>query len=35
LWMNLQKNYDLWHAEQATNTWQTVKPLSLQVRGIQ
>ena len=35
LWMNLQKNYDLWHAEQATNTWQTVKPLSPQVLGIQ
>lgn len=27
LWMNLQKNYDLWQAEHSSNSWQTVKPL--------
>ena len=27
LWMNLQKNYDLWQAEHATSAWQIVKPL--------
>ena len=31
LWLNLQKNYDLWQAEHASNDWQMVKPLSLQV----
>jgi plasmid maintenance system antidote protein VapI len=28
LWMNLQKNYDLWHAEHMSKDWQKVKPLS-------
>jgi len=28
LWLNLQRNYDLWNAEHATNDWQNVKPLS-------
>ena len=27
-WMNLQKNYDLWNAENESNAWQMVKPLS-------
>jgi antitoxin HigA-1 len=31
LWLNLQKNYDLWHAENSSNSWQTVKPLSHQL----
>ena len=31
LWMNLQKNYDLWHAEHSSNSWQLVKPLSTQL----
>jgi antitoxin HigA-1 len=31
LWLNLQKNYDLWQAEHTSDGWQTVKPLSLQV----
>ena len=31
LWLNLQKNYDLWQAEHASNDWQRVKPLSLQL----
>jgi antitoxin HigA-1 len=28
LWMNLQKNYDLWQAEHSSSSWQTVQPLS-------
>jgi len=28
LWMNLQKNYDLWQAENSSSAWKTVKPLS-------
>ncbi len=30
LWMNLQRNYDLWQAEHLSKDWQKVKPLSLQ-----
>ena len=30
LWMNLQKNYDLWQAEHISKDWQRVKPLSTQ-----
>lgn len=28
LWLNLQKNYDLWHAASDSKEWQTVRPLS-------
>jgi addiction module HigA family antidote len=28
LWLNLQKTYDLWQAEHASNAWRIVKPLS-------
>ena len=28
LWLNLQKNYDLWNAENESKSWQRVKPLS-------
>jgi len=28
LWMNLQKNYDLWKVENSSSSWKTVKPLS-------
>ena len=28
LWMNLQKNCDLWQAEHISKDWQRVKPLS-------
>lgn len=28
LWLNLQKNYDLWIAENASKEWQKVKPLA-------
>jgi addiction module HigA family antidote len=31
LWMNLQKNYDLWQAEHISKDWQRVKPLSPQL----
>ena len=27
LWLNLQKNYDLWNAENASKEWQKVKPI--------
>lgn len=27
LWMNLQKNYDLWQAQNTTSSWKNVKPL--------
>jgi addiction module HigA family antidote len=26
LWMNLQKNYSLWHAAQDSKAWQNVRP---------
>lgn len=29
LWMNLQKNYDLWQAEHISKDWQRVKPLPM------
>jgi len=28
LWLNLQKNYDLWNAEKKSKSWQSVQPLS-------
>ena len=31
LWMNLQKNYDLWLVEHESNAWQMVKPISQQL----
>ncbi len=31
LWMNLQKNYDLWQAEHASKAWQSVKPIPPQL----
>jgi len=27
LWLNLQKNYDLWHAAHDSKEWQMVKPV--------
>ncbi len=27
LWMNLQKNYDLWHAAHDSTAWKQVKPV--------
>ena len=31
LWLNLQKNYDLWQAEHTSKEWRQVKPLSPQL----
>ena len=31
LWLNLQKNYDLWQAEHGSKEWRQVKPLSSQL----
>lgn len=31
LWLNLQKNYDLWQAVHDSKSWKTVKPLSHQL----
>jgi addiction module HigA family antidote len=31
LWLNLQRNFDLWHAETSSKEWQNVKPLSSRV----
>jgi addiction module HigA family antidote len=31
LWLVLQKNYDLWQAENISKEWQQVKPLSSQL----
>lgn len=31
LWLNLQKNYDLWRAEHGSKEWRRVKPLSPQL----
>jgi len=28
LWLNLQKNYDLWYAERNLKEWKKIKPLS-------
>jgi addiction module HigA family antidote len=30
-WLNLQKNYDLWHAEMASQEWWKVKPFPRQM----
>jgi plasmid maintenance system antidote protein VapI len=27
LWLNLQRNYDLWHASHDSKDWQTVQPI--------
>ena len=27
LWLNLQKNYELWHAAHDSTTWKKVKPV--------
>ncbi len=31
LWLNLQKNYDLWHAENDSKDWRMVKPLKFRL----
>ena len=27
LWLNLQRNYDLWHTANETTDWQAIKPI--------
>lgn len=29
LWLNLQKNYDLWHAAHDSKAWQSVQPVKI------
>lgn len=29
LWLNMQQNYDLWHASQKTNDWQMVEAVAV------
>jgi addiction module HigA family antidote len=29
LWLNLQKNYDLWNAEKVSKEWKKVKPIPI------
>ena len=31
LWLNLQKNFDLWQAEQTSREWERVKPFPSQL----
>jgi plasmid maintenance system antidote protein VapI len=26
-WLNLQKNYDLWHASRRSQDWENIQPL--------
>lgn len=28
-WLNLQRNYDLWHTAHETHSWETVQPIAL------
>ena len=28
LWLNLQRNYDLWHAAQESSDWEEVEPIA-------
>lgn len=28
LWLNLQRNYDLWHAAQSSKDWKSVDPVA-------
>ena len=28
LWLNMQRNYDLWHAAQDSTSWKDVEPIS-------
>ena len=32
LWLSLQRNYDLWQAAHASNTWKGVKPVFSRLR---
>ena len=28
LWLNLQRNYDLWHAAQESSDWEEIEPIA-------
>ena len=30
LWLNLQKNYDLWHARRKSQEWKKIQPVEFQ-----
>jgi len=30
LWLNLQRNYDLWHAKQQSQEWKKIRPVEIQ-----
>ncbi len=32
-WLNLQRNYDLWHASHNSNDWKNVQPVERQVNA--
>jgi addiction module HigA family antidote len=34
LWLNLQRNYDLWHASHNSNDWKNVRPVKRQVNAL-
>jgi addiction module HigA family antidote len=34
LWLNLQRNYDLWHASHNSNDWKNVQPVERQVNAL-
>lgn len=29
LWLNMQKEYDLWHAQQVSQDWEQIQPLEM------
>jgi addiction module HigA family antidote len=29
LWLNMQKEYDLWHAQHASHDWEMIQPLEI------
>ncbi len=34
LWINLQKNYDLWQAKRASTIWQNIHPVSQRIHAV-
>ncbi len=34
LWLNLQRNYDLWHASHNSNDWKSVQPVETRVNAL-
>ena len=33
LWLNLQRNYDLWHTSRNSNDWKNVQPVKRQINA--